>query len=121
MRSDVNMRTRGIYAWATHSLFSVIITYSGQNLPRQPSLHYAKIPSCQQVMCPSGNFHAFLSSADFFKKFFQEYHMSNSLDPAQARHFVGPHLGPTCLQRLPSDGTRRQRVKLYQSLMQILW
>ena len=58
---------------------------------------------------------------NFFKKFFQEYHMSNSLDPDKARHFVGPHLGPTCLQRLPSDGTRRQRVKLYKSLMQILW
>ena len=46
--------------------------------------------------------------------------MSNSLDPDKARHFVGPHLGPTCLQRLPADGTRRQRVKLYLSLMQIL-
>ena len=26
--------------------------------------------------------------------------MSNSLDPDQARHFVGPGLGPSCLQRL---------------------
>ena len=24
--------------------------------------------------------------------------MSNSLDPDQARHFVGPDLGPNCLQ-----------------------
>ena len=29
--------------------------------------------------------------------------MSNSLDPDQARHFVGPDLGPNCLQRLPAD------------------
>ena len=25
--------------------------------------------------------------------------MSNSLDPDQARHLVGPDLGPNCLQR----------------------
>ena len=25
--------------------------------------------------------------------------MANSLDPDQARHFVGPDLGPNCLQR----------------------
>ena len=31
--------------------------------------------------------------------------MSNSLDPDQARHFVGPDLGPNCLQRLSADGT----------------
>ena len=29
--------------------------------------------------------------------------MSNSLDPDQARHFVGPDLGPNCLQRLSAD------------------
>ena len=36
--------------------------------------------------------------------------MSNSLDPDQARHFVGPDLGPNCLQRLSADNTSRQRV-----------
>ena len=36
--------------------------------------------------------------------------MSNSLDPDQARHFVGPDLGPNCLHRLSADGTSRQRV-----------
>ena len=41
----------------------------------------------------------FLSSADFFQNhlfLIQEYHLtvSNSLDPDQARHFVGPKLGP---------------------------
>ena len=32
--------------------------------------------------------------------------MSNSLDPDQARHFVGPDLGPNCLKKVIS---RRQR------------
>ena len=32
--------------------------------------------------------------------------MSYSLDPDQARHFVGPDLGPNCLQRLSADNTR---------------
>ena len=31
--------------------------------------------------------------------------VSNSLDPDQARHFVGPDLGPNCLQRLSADDT----------------
>ena len=37
--------------------------------------------------------------------------MSNSLDPDQARHFVGPDLGPYCLQWLSTGGTSRQRAK----------
>ena len=37
--------------------------------------------------------------------------MSNSLDPDQARHLVGPDLGPNCLQRLSADATSMQRVK----------
>ena len=54
-----------------------------------------------------------LLSADFIinflKMLFQEYHwletigVSNSLDPDQARHFVGPDLGPNCLQSLSAD------------------
>ena len=30
--------------------------------------------------------------------------MSNSLGPDQAQHFVGPDLGPNCLQRLSAAG-----------------
>ena len=37
--------------------------------------------------------------------------VSNSLDPGQARHFVGSDLGPNCLQRLSAEGTRRQGVQ----------
>ena len=36
--------------------------------------------------------------------------LSNSLDPDQARHFVGPDLGPSCLHRLSAEDTSRQRV-----------
>ena len=52
-------------------------------------------------------FHAFLSSADFFSKwtflinsFRNTIRVSNSLLPDQAQHYVGPDLGPNCLQRL---------------------
>ena len=64
-----------------------------------------------------GNFQAFLSSADFFSKstfsensFRNTIRVSNSLDPGQARHFVGPDLGPNRLQKLTADDTSRQRV-----------
>ena len=35
--------------------------------------------------------------------------VSNSLDPDQAQHSVGPGLGPNCLRRLSADKTSRQR------------
>ena len=43
------------------------------------------------------------SSADFFKinlfkNFFKEHRVANGLGPDQDRHFVGPDLGPNCLQ-----------------------
>ena len=65
--------------------------------------------------------HAFLSSADFFQNqllreiLSQIPSVSNCLDPDQARHFVGPDLGPNCLQRLSADDTSRQRVKEIES------
>ena len=34
--------------------------------------------------------------------------VSNSLDPDQARQFVGPTLGPNCFQRLSADDTSNQ-------------
>ena len=40
----------------------------------------------------------------FFKNSFRKIiRVSNNLDPDQARHFVGPDLGPNCLQRLSAD------------------
>ena len=38
--------------------------------------------------------------------------VSNSSDPGQARHLVGPNLGQNYLQRLSSDETSKQRVKV---------
>ena len=37
--------------------------------------------------------------------------MSNSLDTDQARPFLGPDLGPNCLQRLSVEATSRQIIK----------
>ena len=61
-----------------------------------------------------------LLSADFFLKinflnifFFRNtilVHLSVRLDPDQVCHCVQPDLGPTCLQRLSADDTRRLRV-----------
>ena len=47
--------------------------------------------------------------------------MSNSLDLDQALHFVGPDLGPKCLQRLPADGTKRVQIfgEVYALLIEI--
>ena len=58
--------------------------------------------------------HYILTSADFFKinffeKFFQNtIRVSSSLDQVQAQRYVGPDLGPNCLQRLSEDDTSRQ-------------
>ena len=60
-------------------------------------------PDCLQKL--SVVFPAFLSSADFFQnQLFRKILLgipseSNSLDPDQARHFVGPDLGPNCMQK----------------------
>ena len=61
------------------------------------------------ALCPWEIFHALLSSADYFPNhlFRKILSLSNRLDPDQARHFVGPDLGPNCLQKLSADDTRR--------------
>ena len=68
----------------------------------------------QLTLCILGDFA--LSSADFFSKltfskisFRNTIRVSNRLDPDQARRFVGPDLGPNCLQRRSADDTGRQR------------
>ena len=53
----------------------------------------------------------FFSKLTFLKNYFMIYHFCvNSLDPDQDQHFVGPDLGPNCLQSLSADDTSRQRV-----------
>ena len=71
--------------------------------------------------------YAFLSSAVFFFaiSIFSKYYfwitirVSTSLDPDQARQFVGPDLDPNCLQRLSADDMGRQRVKEYATRLSI--
>ena len=52
----------------------------------------------------------FFQNQLFLKNSFRNtFRVSNSLDPDQAWRFVGPDLGPNCLQRLSADKTSRQR------------
>ena len=48
--------------------------------------------------------------------------MSNSLDPDQARRFVGPDLGPNCLLRLTADDkSRRTSGERVKSLLKLFY
>ena len=60
------------------------------------------------TLCMLGNFSCLCCrllnffKINFFQKYFQESNtirVSNSLDPNQYLHSVGPDLGPNCLQR----------------------
>ena len=63
------------------------------------------------TLCMLGNVSCFcLSSADLFSKLTfsktsirSTMTVSNGLDTDQDRRFVGPDLGPNCLQRLSAD------------------
>ena len=43
--------------------------------------------------------------------FFNTIRVSNDFDPDQARHFVGPDLGPNCLQRLSADNKSKRLIQ----------
>ena len=53
----------------------------------------------------------FFKSKFLKNSFWNTIRVTNSLDQDQA-HFVGPDLGPNCLQRLSADDTSRQRVNI---------
>ena len=80
---------------------------------KKKSFRYRLVINFNQTILLPVN--AFLSSVDvsfiylFFtiKSFRNTIRVSNSLDPDQARHFVGPDLGPDCLQRLSADDKSR--------------
>ena len=60
--------------------------------------------SCVFVFC------RFFSKSTFSKNYIKNtIRVSYSLDPIQA-DFVGPELGPNCLQRLSAEDTRKQRM-----------
>ena len=69
------------------------------------------------TLCMLGKFSCFCCLLTFFSKltfsktsFRNTIRVSNSSDPDQDRHSVGPDLGPNCLQRLSTDDKSR----LYQ-------
>ena len=47
--------------------------------------------------------------------------VSSSLDPDHAQRFVGPDLGPNCLQRLSADDTSKYSVSQYCDLNRLLF
>ena len=86
--------------------------------------------SAFQTLCMLGNISCFYCSLLTFqnKLFSKNYfsstiRVSNGLDPDKDRHFVGPYLGPTCLQRLSADNKsgRRQGKSKMQWLMNVLY
>ena len=53
------------------------------------------------------------SKSNFSKNYIRNINrVSSSLDPDQARHTVGPDLGPNCLPMLSADNTSRQELKV---------
>ena len=71
----------------------------------------ALIVSRQLTLCFLGNFSFFFRLLTFFSiltysknSFRNTVRVSNSLDPDQAQHSIGPDLGPNCLQRSAADG-----------------
>ena len=80
------------------SLFVTVLTIQRAN-SLSPGIF-----SCLVVVC----FFFKKKESNFFEKIFQEYHMSvKQMYPDQVPCFVGPDLGPICLQRLSANGTRR--------------
>ena len=69
--------------------------------------------------CLLGNFECFFVVCRFFQYQLirNTIRVSNSLDPDQTRHFVGPDLGPNCLQMLSAGDTSRQRVNNLSELL----
>ena len=68
-------------------------------------------------LCMLGNFACFFVVCRFFftltiskKSFRNTIRVSKRLDPDQARSFVGPDLGPNCLQRLSADDKSRHKL-----------
>ena len=63
------------------------------------------------TLCLLGNFECFLSSGDFFQnQLFSK--ISLSVKQFEPRYiFVGPGLGPNCLQRLYEDYIRVEELK----------
>ena len=67
-----------------------------------------------------------ISKLTFSKNYFRNtIRVTKSLDPDQDRHFVGPDLGPSCLQRLYQQTTEvdasRKRVIMSSTAEDAVW
>ena len=69
------------------------------------------------TLCLLGNFVCIFAVVAFFQNqlawkqsFRDTIRVPNSLDPNLARHFVGPDLGPNCLQRCSTKDTSKQAI-----------
>ena len=91
-------------------------------MPKMMSLSHLKFVAKDLFGCPASlilcmlsNFQCFhcrllmfFFKINCFKKLFRiTIRVSNSLDPDQDRHFVGPDLGQKCFQRLSADNKSR--------------
>ena len=63
----------------------------------------------------------FFSKSTFLKNSFENIiRVANILDPDQALYFVGPDLGPNCLQKLSAGDTSMKSVNAPQSRRDIV-
>ena len=67
------------------------------------TLHVNTLVLGHLILLPPGKFFMSTFSKNSFRNTIR---VSNSLDPHQARWFVGPDLGPNCLQKLSANETR---------------
>ena len=86
--------------------FEYFLLYSWKMKTLFPKLEYQSYRLCSFNYLPTGNFSDFFVVCwCFFKiiSFGNTIRVSNSLDPYQARRFVGPDMGQNCFQKLSAD------------------
>ena len=107
-----------LFSTSRSSYFSLLSTLLKKNTKKLEkhkklvwTLYLLGNSACSFVVCWS-IFSKKKIKIDFFenKQFRNCFWASNSLDPDQARGFVGPDLDPNCLLRLSADDTSRRRV-----------
>ena len=78
------------------------------------------------TLCMLSNLHSYCRLLLFFiffskNPFRNTIGVSISLDPDQARQYVGPDLGPKCLQWLSGDNTSNEGVKNHKIFSTCMW
>ena len=113
-----------IQCYIYHLVFDkMLFFYQNCKIFSPPWKHFSRVPTCfccairktdwQRLLIPG---YVKLFACWFFEKltfsknsFRNTISVSNMLDTDQSRHFVGPDLGPNCLQKVINS---RQRVKI---------